>query len=172
MSPRTRYWTLHWLRVALWPLPVLTLFKVGRATVNAARRMMTFTIICGLTGAIAMAQDKNIEAARQGAESWLAFVDKGDYAGSYDEEASIFKFAVTKEDWLRKVQAARGLLGNVISRTLKSAQHKTSLPGAPDGEYVVIQYDTSFDHKRSAVETITPTLDKDAHWRVSGYFIR
>ena len=62
----------------------------------------------------------------------------------------------------------------MTSRKLKGAQYKTSLPGAPDGEYVVIQYDTSFENKRSAsaVETITPTLDKDAQWRVSGYFIR
>jgi hypothetical protein len=37
MTPRSRYWTLHWVRVALWPLPVLTLFRVGRATVNAVR---------------------------------------------------------------------------------------------------------------------------------------
>jgi hypothetical protein len=35
MSPGARYWHLHWLRVVLWPLPVLTLFKVGRATVSA-----------------------------------------------------------------------------------------------------------------------------------------
>ena len=79
---------------------------------------------------------------------------------------------VTKEDWLQKVRAARNPLGKVISRKLKGTQYKTSLLGAPDGEYVVIQYDTSFENKRSAVETITPTLDKDAQWRVSGYFIR
>ena len=134
--------------------------------------MMTVTFICSLIGAIAMAQDKNIEAAKKGSESWLAVVDKGDYTASYEEAASIFKLAVTKEDWLQKVQAARNPLGKVISRKLKGAQYKTSLPGAPDGEYVVIQYDTSFENKRSAVETITPTLDKDAQWRVSGYFIR
>ena len=135
------------------------------------RLMMTFTIICSLVGAIAMAQDKN-EAAKKDAESWLAVVDKGDYAASYDEAASIFKLAITKEDWLQKVRAARGPLGKIISRKLKRAQYETSLPGAPDGEYVVIQYDTSFENKRSAVETITPTLDKDGQWRVSGYFIR
>jgi len=118
-----------------------------------------------------MAQDKN-EAAKKDAESWLAVVDKGDYAASYDEAASIFKLAITKEDWLQKVRAARGPLGKVISRKLKRTQYETSLPGAPDGEYVVIQYDTSFENKRSAVETITPTLDKDGQWRVSGYFIR
>lgn len=135
------------------------------------RLMMTFTIICSLVGAIAMAQDKN-EAAKKSAESWLAVVDKGDYAASYDEAASIFKLAITKEDWLQKVRAARGPLGKMISRKLKLMQYETTLPGAPDGEYVVIQYDTSFENKRSAVETITPTLDKDGQWRVSGYFIR
>ena len=135
------------------------------------RLMMTFTIVCSLVGAIAMAQDKN-EAAKKSAESWLAVVDKGDYAASYDEAASIFKLAITKEDWLQKVRAARGPLGMMISRKLKLMQYETTLPGAPDGEYVVIQYDTSFENKRSAVETITPTLDKDGQWRVSGYFIR
>ena len=135
------------------------------------RLMMTFTIICSLVGAIAMAQDKN-EAAKKSAESWLAVVDKGDYAASYDEAASIFKLAITKEDWLQKVRAARSPLGKMISRKLKLMQYETTLPGAPDGEYVVVQYDTSFENKRSAVETITPTLDKDGQWRVSGYFIR
>jgi len=42
----------------------------------------------------------------------------------------------------------------------------------PDGEYVVIQYDSSFEHKQSAVETVTPMLDKDGKWRVSGYYIK
>jgi hypothetical protein len=37
MNPRARYWTLHWVRVALWPLPVLTLLRAGRAAVNAVR---------------------------------------------------------------------------------------------------------------------------------------
>jgi hypothetical protein len=63
-------------------------------------------------------------------------------------------------------------LGKVISRKLQSAQFTKSLPGAPDGQYVVIRYDTSFSNKQSAVETITPMLDKDGQWRVSGYFIK
>jgi hypothetical protein len=60
----------------------------------------------------------------------------------------------------------------MVSRRVKGAQYATSLPGAPDGEYVVIQYDTSFAHKASAVETITPMRDGDGQWRVSGYFIK
>jgi hypothetical protein len=48
----------------------------------------------------------------------------------------------------------------------------TSLPGAPDGEYVVIQFMSSFENKRFAIETVTPMKDKDAKWRVSGYYMR
>jgi hypothetical protein len=137
------------------------------------KRLLTFTILlCLLIGPIAVAQDNKTEAAQNAVESWLAAVDKGEYAGSYDRAASIFRLAITKEEWLQKVRAAREPLGRVISRKLKHAQYQTSLPGAPDGKYVVIQYDTSFENKQSAVETITPTFDKDAQWRVSGYFIR
>jgi hypothetical protein len=67
---------------------------------------------------------------------------------------------------------ARQPLGKLVSRKLKSATYTKTAPGAPDGEYVVIQYETSFADKASAVETITPMLDKDGQWRVSGYFIK
>jgi Protein of unknown function (DUF4019) len=60
----------------------------------------------------------------------------------------------------------------VLSRKLKSANSTKAPPGAPDGEYVVIQFDTSFETKRNSVETIVPMLDKDGKWRTSGYFIK
>ncbi|MGB3565135.1 MAG: DUF4019 domain-containing protein, partial [Thermoanaerobaculia bacterium] len=63
-------------------------------------------------------------------------------------------------------------LGKVLSRKVKSKQYATSLPGAPDGEYVVIQFETSFENKTTAIETVTPMKDEDGKWRVSGYFIR
>jgi hypothetical protein len=43
---------------------------------------------------------------------------------------------------------------------------------APDGEYVVIQFEASFENKKSAIETVTPMLDKDGNWRVSGYYVK
>ena len=43
---------------------------------------------------------------------------------------------------------------------------------SPDGQYVVIQFTSSFENKKSAIETITPMLDPDGQWRVSGYYIK
>ncbi|HXX56759.1 MAG TPA: DUF4019 domain-containing protein [Thermodesulfovibrionales bacterium] len=112
------------------------------------------------------------EAPQSAALKWIALVDDGRYAESWDEASQYFKAAVKKDRWLTSLETGRKPLGRVIRRKLKSEQHTTSLPGAPDGEYVVIQYETSFQNKKSAVETITPALEKDGTWRVSGYYIK
>ena len=70
------------------------------------------------------------------------------------------------------MQAARKPLGKLILRKVQTKIYKTALPGAPDGEYVVIQFETSFENKKTAIETVTPMMDKDGKWRVSGYYIK
>jgi len=111
-------------------------------------------------------------AAVEAAQRWLKLIDDGDYGKSWDEAAGIFKSAVTKEQWESSVKAVRIPLGKVISREVRSKVYTKRLPGAPDGEYVVIEFNTSFENKKAAVETVTPTLDKDGIWRVSGYYIK
>lgn len=48
----------------------------------------------------------------------------------------------------------------------------TIAPGVPDGEYVMILFASSFEHKNEAVETVTVMHDKDGTWQVAGYFIK
>jgi len=112
------------------------------------------------------------KAAVEAANQWVALVDAGKYPQSWDNAAGYFKTAVKKDQWGASLSAARKPLGKVLSRNLKAKQYTTTLPGAPDGEYVVIQYETSFEGKRSAIETITPMRDKDGKWRVAGYYVR
>jgi hypothetical protein len=112
------------------------------------------------------------KAAIVSAQAWLVLVDGDNYAKSWEEAAAAFKSAVTQADWEKTVRAFRTPLGKMVSRKIKSQQYATSLPGAPDGEYVVIQYDTTFEHKANAVETITPMLDQEGKWKVSGYYIK
>lgn len=112
------------------------------------------------------------DAALKASQKWLDLVDKGQYAESWDEAAQYFKAAVDKEQWKGRMNGFRAPFGKLLSRKVKSQQHATSLPGAPDGKYVVIQYETSFQNKKSALETVTPMLGKDGAWRVSGYYVR
>jgi hypothetical protein len=121
---------------------------------------------------VVAASEKTEEVAGQRADAWLALVDQGKYDQSWEEAARLFKGAVTKEKWREAASAVRAPLGKLVSRKLKSRQYSKTLPGAPDGEYVVIQYDSSFENRKEAVETVTPMLDPDGVWRVSGYYIR
>ncbi len=106
------------------------------------------------------------------ARHWLADVDSGRYAESWDDAAAYFREAVPKAQWETSLVAVRGPLGVVISRKVRSATYTRSLPGAPAGEYVVIQYDTRFENRPLCVETVTPMREKDGNWKVAGYFIR
>jgi len=112
------------------------------------------------------------KAAATAAGAWVSLVDGGDYAESWNQAAGFFKNAVTKEQWQQSLKAVRAPLGKMVARKLKSKQYTKTLPGAPDGEFVVIQYETTFENKKSAIETVTPMLDKDGKWRVSGYYIK
>jgi hypothetical protein len=121
----------------------------------------------------ATVQNPKAEAdAVESARAWLTLIDEGKYADSWNDAAEIFKDAVKKEKWMQALQGVRKPLGNLISRETKNTTYKTSLPGAPNGEYVVIQFKASFENKKSAIETVTPMLDKDGNWRVSGYYIK
>ena len=111
-------------------------------------------------------------AAERAALDWLALTDLGDAHSSWLAAASLFRRAVPEEAWARSLDVARGPLGEVVSRRVESAALVHELPGAPDGDYVVIQFSTEFAHKRTAHETVTPMRDADGEWRVSGYFIR
>jgi hypothetical protein len=113
-------------------------------------------------------EDEAVEVA----EKWLELVDAGKYGESWRTAASLFRGAVTESQWQAALEGSRTPLGAIKSRRVKSATFATELPGAPDGEYVVIQFEASFESRASAIETVTPMKDKDGEWRVSGYFIR
>ncbi len=106
------------------------------------------------------------------AQSWLTLIDNQEYERSWFESASLFRSIVPKEDWIQQIQAIRQPLGNLKYRQLMSLTYRNQIPGGPDGQYVVIQYMTAFEHKAKAIETITPMLDTDNNWRITGYYIK
>ncbi|MBN1831027.1 MAG: DUF4019 domain-containing protein [Deltaproteobacteria bacterium] len=138
-------------------------------------RKIMYLVLVGLilSSVTAVAGNSEKEAAAvTAAEEWLSLVDHEKYAESWDEAAEFFKQSLSKDQWVQAMQAGRKPLGKNMSRKLTAKDYETSLPAAPKGEYVVIQFNTSFENKKHAVETVTPMLDKDGKWRVSGYFIK
>ncbi len=137
-------------------------------------RIMRFIAVGLMLGAVTgMAEQSEKEkVAVASADKWLGIVDEGKYSESWKEAAEYFRSAIKQDQWEQAVQAVRKPLGKLVSRKVKSTSYKTSLPGAPDGQYVVIEFETSFENKKSAIETVTPMMDNDGKWRVSGYYIK
>ena len=112
-----------------------------------------------------------VQAAERATQCWLALLDHAQYESSWDSAATSMQRAVTRAGWRSTVQQARIAYEPFGARRLVSAQYATSLPGAPTGEYVVLQYATQTAGGRTVIETVVPMLEA-GRWRVSGYFVR
>jgi hypothetical protein len=112
------------------------------------------------------------EAARAAADEWLVLVDAGKYPESWDKMAAEFKSEVSKRKWKSTITEIRKPLGKRVSRKLKSAEYAKELPGAPEGEFVVVKFDSSFEGKAAVLETVTLVLGQDLIWRVSSYKVK
>ena len=121
---------------------------------------------------VCLARDEATQTAQTAARTWLALADGGQYESSWDHAAAFFKASITKAAWASALGSVRSPLGPLRARKLKSATYTRQLPGAPAGEYVVIQYDTQFQNRAGAIETITPMREPDGSWKVCGYFIK
>lgn len=115
-------------------------------------------------------EEKKI-SARKAATAWLKLVDQRQYPDSWEQTATLFRKQVSASTWAQQMTAMRLPMGDASSRVLLGATYATSLPGAPDGEYVVLQFKTDFTNKKNAIETVTPMLD-NGQWRVAGYYVR
>ena len=147
------------------------------------RRGFAVALIVGfVTAGVALAADRGESAAQAAAESWLALVDGGAYPASWNQAARGLKASVKQAEWSQAVGGVRSPLGRLTSRRLKSREYTERAPttrmvggnlytSAGSAKYVVIEYDTVFAHKPSAVETVIATADPDGAWRVSGYSV-
>ena len=108
--------------------------------------------------------------AREAVDEWLSLIDAGSYAEAYDLAASLLKEEVTRDEFVAAYQEARSLLGTVRSRVFRSATPADTLPGAPPGDYVVVEFDADYERKENALERVT-VVDEAKVWRVAGHWV-
>lgn len=109
--------------------------------------------------------------AETSARAWLAFADKGDWQQTWATAATMFRSRVTGPEWAAMAGPVRQPLGKVLSRSLLHAQLTAELPGAPAGDYAVLQFATTFGVDTKAVETLT-LVREGSDWKVAGYFVK
>lgn len=111
-------------------------------------------------------------AAVEASEAWLALIDTDRFEDSWNAAAPVFQSALTAEMWVQQGQAVRQQVGEPRGRTLRTAEHTTSLPNAPAGEYVVVTYAGSFANVPEVREVVIMMRQPDESWRVAGYFVQ
>ena len=147
--------------------------KINLLKFNVVGFLCAAALVAGFASGCGKKADVGAEkAATSAAQTWLAAIDHGDYAQSWQNASAFFQNAVTEEKWKTSMEMVRKPLGDLVSRKLKSANATAELPGAPAGQYVVMQFETSFTNKKSAIETVTFMLEKDGQWKSCGYFIK
>ncbi|MBT8432712.1 MAG: DUF4019 domain-containing protein [Altererythrobacter sp.] len=106
------------------------------------------------------------------AENFLKFVDAGDWAGSWEAAGASFQDEATLDEWVAAVEPVREQVGEFKSRKLITVQRTSTLPGAPEGDFEVLQYQSEFAAVDvGAVETLIMVQGADG-WDVAGYFVR
>ncbi len=103
---------------------------------------------------------------------WMNGIDAGKYAQSWKDSSLYFQKSLTEAQWIEALEKVRKPLGVVNSRVPADIKKSQSLPGVPDGEYLVIEFDSSFHLMEKAVETVTFMQETDGSWKAAGYFIR
>src|SRR5450432_423800 len=111
------------------------------------KTLAALALAAAITALSAMgAEELDTAPAMTVAQAWLARVDAGRYGESWDESAVFFRESIPKLEWQKALDKVRAPLGAMVTRKIRTATYARSLPGAPVGEYVVIQFDTRFEN--------------------------
>jgi hypothetical protein len=139
-------------------------------TTQSRRQLIVFGLLAILsTNLIITAAESDEDIATADAQKWLALVDEQKYEESWLRASSMFRNEVKQEQWIAALKRSREPLGAVTSRTRTRLQFSKTLRGAPDGDYAILHFQTSFDSK-SATERLT-LVREDGRWHMAAYGI-
>jgi hypothetical protein len=142
-----------------------------RCDVRVLRALLMLAVGLLFAGPLA-AQDPRASPVQEMARSWLADTDRGNAAQSWKNAGKKFRNAITVERWAASLAQVRPPLGALSQRAQLSTQFRKNIPGAPDGEYAIVVFRTTFAKKMDARETLTLEREPDGVWRVIGYLIQ
>jgi hypothetical protein len=108
------------------------------------------------------------DTAQAAAEKWLTLMETAKYGDAWDASAKVFRDSVPRDQFTSGASSQRSQLGRTLSRTLKSRAAKDSMPNAPKGQYMVVEYVTDYSQEK-VTEIVALTAEAGGAWRVSGY---
>jgi hypothetical protein len=152
---------------------VLTHFHCDNQNV-IVRRHRNIAVLFLLLSCLAYSaepKEKQATGAKVAAD-WLALLDNGKFGEAWKQLSPSQRPNASKDKWQSDVSRYRRQVGKLHDRKLLSAEYTTKVPGAEEGEYVVVTFLSSFERLGSALEIVVPQLSSDGSWVISGYSIK
>ena len=120
------------------------------------RSVAYFLILLSLFVGTGVLHAEEIEQKEHGlqANGYLELLDQGRYQDAWQTMSPLFWSLHIQQEWQQRISAIRKAYGPVISRDFTRSSYRSSYRNAPDGEYLIFQFDTVFTHKAKGVETI------------------
>jgi hypothetical protein len=132
--------------------------------------LLTLSLVAAPRSLPAQSNEQAVETAKEGAREWLALFEDEKHEETWSEASSFFKSRIGKKQWVTRIKQTKKrwpVLDSLRSRSVVASRYTTSLPKAPDGEYVVVQYRATYADEEF-IETMTMKKEGEA-WRVAGY---
>lgn len=111
------------------------------------------------------------EKAMTVSTQFLNLVDSAQYDTSWKKAAALLKDKITQEEWVENLTKVSSLYGPLVERKHQKSIFTSSAKDSPDGEYIILTYESNFTNKAGTTETVIATFEKDNFWRVAGYHI-
>ncbi len=107
--------------------------------------------------------DKDVVEARAASERWMKLMDTEEYSAAWNASATGVKKEIPKLAWNLLASTVHMPLGELKSRSFKSADVKPSA--------IALVYQSSYEKNHAVRETVTMVHEADGVWRASGYTI-
>lgn len=121
-----------------------------------------------LSGAVAAEPAPALEEA----QSFLELVDAGSYQQAWWGSSDLLQLTSKLDSWVSALRVQREMFGGLVERSPKTVSARTSQPGLPDGEYMLILFDSRFERKQKALELLVLARAPYEGWKLVSYRLR
>jgi hypothetical protein len=105
-------------------------------------------------------------------QKWLALIDAEKADVAWDVASKQLQSVVKRDKFAAEMRQVRKPLGKLESRTAVKFARSHELPGAPAGDYAIIEFDAKFTNGKHLAEQLIWALEDRDVWRVAGYYYR
>lgn len=110
--------------------------------------------------------------AENQARLFLQMLDNGLLDSAWQEMSSLFQILSDQADWKLRQQVLRTAYGTLFSRELKNVSYRATFSQSPDGQYVVILFQSSYQNKAESRETVVLDCSNGTDCPIRQYVIQ